>query len=107
MSAASGSASKGPSQVAYGIALAAALSVEDPFMQTDNLQVSRMVTPLCSGRRARLSACAPHAPAQKRPLLRQTGVCSHLAEHVNTAASGGAHVRPCHTTLEFAGLLLP
>eukprot|EP00891_Asterochloris_glomerata_P009844 jgi/Astpho2/9844/gw1.00149.216.1_t len=37
-----GPASKGPSQVAYGIALAAALSVEDPFMQTDNLQVSRM-----------------------------------------------------------------
>ena len=58
MSAASGSPSKGPSQVAYGIALAAALSVEDPFMQTDNLQVSLMVMRLGSGRRACPSACA-------------------------------------------------
>ena len=45
VSAANDSPSKGPSQVAYGIALAAALSVEDPFMQTDNMQVSLMFMP--------------------------------------------------------------
>ena len=80
MSAASGRPSKGPSQVAYGIALAAALSVEDPFMQTDNLQVSLMVMRLGSGRLACPSACAPWAPAQECPVCgRQVSVPTLLS----------------------------
>ena len=90
VSAASGSPSKGPSQVAYGIALAAALSVEDPFMQTDNLQVSLMFMPLNQGDLHVSVHVLRRLPPRIAPRMHQTGVCLHLAEHANTAASRGA-----------------
>ena len=76
--------------MAYGIALAAALSVEDPFMQTDNLQVSLTFMPLGVKQTCMCQCMCSMGSCPGMPCMQQTGVCFHLAEHVNTAASRGA-----------------